>query len=68
MLSNMEEEEQNYKKIRGMQMLKGQEIVEHAKTIQEHVICPESGICGASKIALQKGEKCSIKLVFDIPA
>lgn len=33
MLSNMEGKEQSYKKILGMQMLKGQGIVKHAKTI-----------------------------------
>lgn len=48
MLSNMEGEEQNYKKILG------QGIVEHAKAIQEHVICLEIGICGAYRIALQR--------------
>lgn len=66
MLSNLEGEEQSYKKILGMHMLKAQGIVEHVKTIQEHAICLESGICGAYKIALQRGGKYSIKLVHFI--
>lgn len=49
-----------------MQMLKGQGIVEHAKTIQEHVVCLESGIWGVYKITLQRWGKYSIELVHFI--
>lgn len=37
MLSNMGGEEQNWKEILEMQMLKGQGIVKYAKTIQENI-------------------------------